>query len=74
MRKYIQHVLTPFAFALLGFLMGFAFCTGKVLTPVVQKLDDTIIYPVDNAMLVSLVLICGMVFYPVNSAVQCLNY
>ena len=74
MRKYIQNVLTRFAFALLGFLMGFAFCTGKVLTPVVQKLDDTIIYPVDNAMLVSLVLIRGMVFYPVNSAVQCLNY
>ena len=54
--------------------MGFAFCTGKVLTPVVQKLDDTIIYPVDNAILVSVVLIRGMVFYPVNSAVQCLNY
>ena len=53
MRKYIQHVLTPFAFALLGFLMGFAFCTGKVLTPVVQKLDDTIIYPVDNAIIIS---------------------
>ena len=71
MRKYIQQ---PFAFALLGFLMGFAFCTGKVLTPVVQKLDDTIIYPVDNAILVSVVLIRRMVFYPVNSAVQCLNY
>ena len=53
MRKYIQHVLTPFAFALLGFLMGFAFCTGKVLTPVVQKLDNTIIYPVDNAIIIS---------------------
>ena len=53
--------------------MGFAFCTGKVLTPVVQKLDNTIIYPVDNAISVSLVLIHWMVFYAVDSAVPCLN-
>ena len=50
----------------------------KTLAPVVQKVHDNAIhlinfYPVDSAILVSLILIYWIVIYPVDSALQHLN-
>ena len=47
------------------------------LTPVVQKVDNTIHrinhYPLDSALLVFLILMRWIVIYPVNTAIQLLN-
>ena len=48
-------------------------CNPNFQVPVVQKLDSAIhrinLYPVDSALLVSLILILWIVIYPVDSSI-----